>query len=65
MKCPLCKLSKERGYARVKRGRPKKVDDPSVKRLRNKYGWSLAKIALEFGVTRGAIQASLKRSARK
>ena len=42
-------------------GRPKKLDDKLVRRQREK-GKSLAEIAKLFGVTRGAIQQSLKRS---
>lgn len=41
-------------------GRPKRLDDSEVKRLK-KSGHSLAKIADKFGVTRGAVQAALKR----
>ncbi len=43
------------------RGRPKRVDDEMVENFRLK-GRSLAWIAEKFGVTRGAIQASLKRT---
>ena len=52
-KCPNC------GYE-PPRGAPKKLDDKKVKAERNK-GKSLAEIAEKFGVTRGAIQAALKR----
>ena len=52
-KCPNC------GYEPPK-GRPKGLDDKAVKALKTK-GWSLARIAAKFGVTRGAIQAALKR----
>lgn len=55
MKCPQC------GYAPPK-GRPKKLDDKKVKALRAK-GLSLGQLAEKFGVTRGAIQAALKRPA--
>jgi lambda repressor-like predicted transcriptional regulator len=54
MKCPNC------GYS-PKKGRPKKLDDKEIKALA-KTGWSLQALATTFGVTRGAIQASLKRS---
>lgn len=57
MKCPQC------GYER-KAGRPKKLNDASVL-CQYVLGQSLAKIAKQRGVTRGAIQASLKRSAKK
>ena len=52
-KCPQC------GYE-PPRGAPKKLDDKKVKKLKAK-GWSLAEIAEKFGVTRGAVQAALKR----
>lgn len=52
-KCPQC------GYE-PPRGRPKKLDDKKVKAL-SKTGWSLQALATHFKVTRGAIQASLKR----
>lgn len=52
-KCPNC------GYA-PPRGAPKKLDDKKVKALKAK-GRSLAQIAEKFGVTRGAVQAALKR----
>lgn len=54
MKCPKC------GY-QPPRGRPQKLDDQKVWRLKAK-GQSLAQIAEKFGVTRGAIQAALKRA---
>lgn len=54
MKCPKC------GY-HPPIGRPKKLNDKEVVRL-HKKGWSLSKIAEKFSVTRGAIQASLKRT---
>ena len=57
MKCPNC------GYE-PPRGRPKKLDDKKVRRMK-KAGDSLAEIAGLFGVSRGAVQASLKRSNRK
>jgi len=41
-------------------GRPRKVDDAKIKRLRAD-GATLGDLANLFGVTRGAIQASLKR----
>jgi IS30 family transposase len=53
-KCPQC------GYEPPK-GRPQKLDDAKVRKLR-KAGKSLAEIAAKFNVTRGAIQASLKRA---
>ena len=56
-KCPQC------GYEPPK-GRPKKLDDKHV-RGAHRQGLSLAEIASNWGVTRGAIQASLKRSAKK
>ena len=52
-KCPNC------GYEPPK-GRPKKLDDKKVKAERKK-GKSLANLAKQFSVTRGAIQAALKR----
>ena len=52
-KCPNC------GYQGPV-GRPKKLDDKKVKKLKAQ-GKSLAEIAAKFGVTRGAIQAALKR----
>lgn len=55
-KCPKC------GYEPPK-GRPKKLDDAYIKRM-SKEGWSLGAIATSLGVTRGAIQASLKRNKR-
>lgn len=54
-KCPKC------GYI-PPRGRPKKLDDKAIKKLYFKEGWSLSAISSQYGVTRGAIQASLKRS---
>lgn len=57
MGCPKC------GYEPPK-GRPKKLDDQSVRHL-SKDGYSLATMATHFGVTRGAIQASLKRTKKK
>ncbi len=53
MKCPKC------GYEPPK-GRPKKLNDKEIKAL-SAEGWSLTALATTFGVTRGAIQASLKR----
>jgi IS30 family transposase len=53
-KCPNC------GWEPPK-GRPKKLDDAKIRKL-HKQGKSLAELAKKFGVTRGAIQASLKRS---
>jgi len=53
-KCPQC------GYQPPK-GRPKKLKDSHV-RFKRERGWSLAKIAKHYDVTRGAIQASLKRA---
>jgi predicted DNA-binding protein YlxM (UPF0122 family) len=53
MKCPNC------GYEPLL-GRPKKLDDRKIKGLKRK-GKSLAEIAEKFGVTRGAVQAALKR----
>ncbi len=53
MKCPSC------GYEPT-RGRPKKIDDAKVRKMRS-AGKPLAEIAEKFGVTRGAIQAALKR----
>lgn len=52
-KCPNC------GYV-PPRGRPQKLDDEKVKKLRAK-GLSLRAIAAKLGVTEGAIRASLKR----
>ena len=52
-KCPAC------GYEPPK-GRPKKLDDRKVQAARKK-GLSLAELAEKFKVTRGAIQAALKR----
>lgn len=54
MKCPKC------GYQPL-RGRPKKLDDEKVNKL-YKRKKSLQEIADLFGVTRGAVQASLKRT---
>lgn len=53
MKCPKC------GYE-PPMGRPKKLDDKKVKQMK-KDGKSLSEIAAKFGVTRGAVQAALKR----
>jgi predicted DNA-binding protein YlxM (UPF0122 family) len=53
MKCPKC------SYQPTK-GRPKRLDDKKIKALA-KTGWSLQALATTFNVTRGAIQASLKR----
>ncbi len=53
MKCPNC------GYEPAK-GRPKKLNDVKVREL-HRSGFSLSQIADKFGVTRGAIQASLRR----
>lgn len=57
MKCPKC------GYE-PPRGRPAKLDVKRVKAERKK-GKSLAEIAKKFGVTRGAIQAAIKRRSKK
>lgn len=55
MICPKC------GYSSAGRiGRPKHIDDKRVAKLRAK-GKTLAEIAKKLGVTRGAIQASLRR----
>lgn len=53
-KCPKC------GY-QPPRGRPKKLSNLKVRKLRDK-GKSLAEIASLLSVTRGAVQASLKRT---
>ena len=53
MKCPKC------GYMPPK-GRPKKLNDKKIAALA-KTGWSLQALATTFKVTRGAIQASLRR----
>lgn len=57
MKCPHC------GKEIPKRppGRPQVLNDAKVIKMR-KAGKSLAEIAANFKVTRGAIQAALKRS---
>jgi hypothetical protein len=52
-KCPQC------GYEPPK-GRPKKLDDEAIWRW-HKGDHSLAVIARAFKVTRGAVQASIKR----
>lgn len=54
MKCPKC------GYE-PPRGRPKKLNDKAIRKLKLN-GWSLADLADKYKVTRGAIQASLKRT---
>lgn len=54
MKCPHC------GYEPPK-GRPKKLDDKKVKKMK-RAGKSLSEIANRFDVTRGAIQAALRRA---
>lgn len=57
MKCPKCgKL----GFIPNPKGRPLKLDDHRVSSLRKK-GWSLAEIAKELKVTRGAIYFSIER----
>ena len=43
-------------------GRPKKLNDESVKKLYLKEGWSMTAIASHFKVTKSAIQGSLKRT---
>jgi transposase len=53
-KCPQC------GYEPPK-GRPKKLDDAKVKKLR-KEGLSLRAIAAKLGCTEGAVRVSLKRA---
>jgi len=53
MKCPQCSYIPPRG-------RPKKLDDEKVLKMR-KAGKSLADIAAHYGVTRGAIQAAIIR----
>jgi transcriptional regulator len=55
-KCPNC------GYE-PPRGRPKKLDDAQVAKLRAK-GLTHREIAEKLGVTHGAIRASLERSKR-
>lgn len=42
-------------------GRPKTIDDAAVKFFR-RMGWSMAKIAAEMGVSKGAVQGSVKRT---
>jgi predicted DNA-binding protein YlxM (UPF0122 family) len=54
MKCPKC------GYSPTL-GRPKKLNDKKIKALA-KEGWSLQALATTFHVTRGAIQAAIKRA---
>jgi len=54
MKCPKC------GYA-PKLGRPKKLNDKKIYKLAL-TGWSLQALATQFEVTRGAIQAAIKRA---
>jgi predicted DNA-binding protein YlxM (UPF0122 family) len=53
MKCPKCGFS-------PKLGRPKKLPDKKIKALA-KTGWSLQALATTYNVTRGAIQAAIKR----
>jgi len=53
MTCAKC------GYS-PPRGRPKKLDDAEVRKLHAK-GLSLGAIADKLGVTRSAVQASLRR----
>jgi transposase len=55
-KCPKC------GYEPPK-GRPKKLNDTAVM-MHHRSGESLSAIAKRFGVTRGAIQESLRRHER-
>ena len=57
MKCSQC------GYC-PPRGRPKGLDDKAVAKMVSK-GMSLRAIAEKLGVTRGAIQAAIKRSKSK
>jgi hypothetical protein len=53
MKCPKC--------GHVLRGRPHVVDDTKVQAM-IKEGWSIAAIGRKFGVTRAAIQYSIRRN---
>lgn len=57
MECPKC------GY-KPNMGRPKKLDDKKIRKLAL-TGWSLTALATQFEVTRGAIQASIKRAIKK
>lgn len=57
LKCPRC------GY-QPRRGPPQKLNDALVLWCRENTTYSLQEIALMFDVTKGAIQASLKRTAK-
>lgn len=61
MTCPKC------GYSppKEKLGRPRKLDDLVIRPLHDLWGWSLSEIAEKYGVSKSAIQKSLKRSAKK
>lgn len=52
-KCPHCNPTP--------RGRPKKLDDQEVKKLKKK-GLGIREIGRKLGVTHGAVRASLSRS---
>ncbi len=58
MKCPKC----GQAVKAKKLGRPRKLDDKLVRTYHRTFSTGLAETAKEFGVTRGAVQASLKRS---
>lgn len=60
MKCPKCGKYGFKAKNKKRTGRPKKINDQEVKCLHDR-GKSLSEIARKFSVTRGAIQASLKR----
>jgi hypothetical protein len=58
MICPSCNKS---GYVRPKMGRPIEVDDAKIRRLFG-GGYNQCQISRMLGISRGAVQASLKRT---
>lgn len=56
--CPICGKP---GYVPPAKGRPKKTNDAAILAAK-KRGRSLAQIADRYGITRGAVQAALKRA---
>ncbi len=59
--CAKCGYSPPKG----KLGRPKRLDDWRVRKWHDFCGWSMSEIAEKYGVSKSAIAASLKRSAKK
>lgn len=67
MKCPKCgHIDIARSFTvRTVRGRPKKLNDAEIYRMYFKHGLSYQRIADQFAVTKGAVQAAIVRAIRK